>query len=554
MRSLLLVSVVVLLLAAPSATAAELTQWPPAEGPGTLFVHFGEEHLDDADGGRIFPKVIEESARYRPAAVLTSSDKASNGTAENLTAWRTFMAKLDGASIPYFAAVGNHDRAHRPGFPEGIDPMGSLEAYFDVFAGRPYPFGDAPPVADPRFAPAQRPADDPAGASTRYTVDIANTRWIFLDNSCFSFINCDSLQRPAFPDANGDRGQLEYLARQAREGGAQGKRVFVVMHMPTQDPRPGHTEPTPGPHTMGEGTSPDNASFESVAAATGVDGVFAGHIKGQWTYEASGVPYFTDGGAGGEVYVGAAERPGVDFGYWHGFRLVRVGPDGSITTDAVPIFTPGSLAVSGPDRLDSGTSGRWTAKGRQLTEQGPDVELELRAPSPDRPNRVNLPTPAFMWATSDPLVLTPIAGAGDDPRRDPATQTQSGRFATRCPGRASIVVRSGHDGAARSVTVASRPGPLLGRVRVVRRVVRRGMRTTLATATVPQAAIVQVRVRRSGRTIRTLSRTCEQAGTMRIGWNGRGRVRAARLGRYTVEVRVLSDRAPVVRRFAIRTR
>ena len=32
-------------------------------------------------------------------------------------------------------------------------------------------------------------------------------------------------------------------------------------------------------------------------AQAGITAVLVGHIKGQWTYTASGVPYFTDGGA-----------------------------------------------------------------------------------------------------------------------------------------------------------------------------------------------------------------------------------------------------------------
>ncbi len=113
-------------------------------------------------------------------------------------------------------------------------------------------------------------------------------RWVLLDNGCFSFINCDPLQNPGFPDAEGNQGQLEFLASEAAKANAAGDLLFVVMHMPTQDDRPGHTEPTPFEHTMGEGSSPENASFESAAAAIGVDAVFAAHVKGQWEYTAAG--------------------------------------------------------------------------------------------------------------------------------------------------------------------------------------------------------------------------------------------------------------------------
>lgn len=239
--------------------------------------------------------VVRDVARYRPRVALSSADKASDGTIENLTTWKRLIGPLRAAGVPVFAAPGNHDRKAPPGAPGGVSPAACANNYLDVFADLPYPFGDAPPPVQEGIAPAVRPVDDPEGASTHYALDAGPVRWIVLDNSCFGLSNCDGLQSVPFPD-DGATGQLDYLARRAAEASAAGRRVFVVMHMPTQDPRPGHTEPTPAAHTMGEGTSPDNAAFEAAAAAAGVDGVFAGHVKGQWTYTGEGgVPYFTDG-------------------------------------------------------------------------------------------------------------------------------------------------------------------------------------------------------------------------------------------------------------------
>ena len=77
-----------------------------------------------------------------------------------------------------------------------------------------------------------------------------------------------------------------------------------------------------------------------------MDGVFVGHIKGQFLYRGRGnVPYYIDGGAGGELYT---EGPvGADHGYWHGFRLVRVA-NGRVTTDTVPIFVKNGIRLEGP--------------------------------------------------------------------------------------------------------------------------------------------------------------------------------------------------------------
>jgi len=540
-------------LSAPAAAVHK--PWPPPPREGTLFAHLGEEHWDDPDGPRIFPKVIEESIRYRPAAVLTSADKTSDGTVDKLQTWRDYMEAYDRAGIPYYAAVGNHDRQAKPGFLKGTDPTASLANYQRVFSGRPYPFGDATPVQAPGFAPRTRPSGDPPGASSSYAVDVGPARWIFLDNSCFSFLVCDPLQNPPFPNAEGDRSQMDFLRRTATEAEAQGRRAFVVMHMPTQDPRPGHTEPTPAPHTMGEGVSPENGWFERLAAQLGIDGVFAGHVKGMWRYGAGGVPFFTDGGAGGEVYVGPGEQTGVDYGYWHGYRLVHVDPGGGVTTDAVPIFRPGALDVDGPGRVARGSTVRWSARGDQLTEEGAQVTLELREPSAARPNRANLPTPAFMWTTSNAEILRPVPGDDEDPRRVAGRQTSSGRFEAVCPGRAAIVVGAGWEGKARVVTVTSRPGRLVGSIRPLTRRVERGRSTPLARIRLAQPARVHVRIRRGGRTIRTLQRTCQSGGgNVTVAWNGNGRTRTAALGRYTVDVRVRSEREPVVRRFTVRTR
>lgn len=540
-----------LALAAPAAAAP--ASWPPAAGPGVLFAHFGEEHWDDADGLRILPRVVDDTARYKPALVTMSSDKSSNGTVENLARWKEIMAAYDRAGVPYMAGVGNHDREAKPGFPEGVDPSGDLANYMQVFADRPYPMGDAPPYADMRFEPRVRPADDPPGASSHYYVDYGNVRWVFLDNSCYSFVNCDPLQSPPLPDAEGNQTQMDFLRKRAGEANARNMLVFVVFHMPTQDDRPGHTEPTPGPHTMGEGSSPENGSFEALAAELGIDGVFMGHIKGQWQYVAQGVPYFTDGGAGGEVYVNEGGEVGVDTGYWHGYRLIRVD-GGSVTTDAVPVFVPGGITVFGPGSLKPGETGGFSAAGRQPTQDGPKVEaLELRAPDQSRPNARTLPEPARIWTSGNRFVLKPVAQEGDDPRRDPQTQTKSGNFTAACPGKTRVTVTSGWESTSLGVVVQRQPGKVARAIRRGAERVRRGRTATVALVTLRQAGEVRFRVVRRKRVVRTLAHDCFRPGTVRARWDGRdARGRRARRGTYTVEVRVGSDGRPTVRRYRLR--
>jgi len=442
--AILSAAILAVIVAAPSAALAERAKrpWPPIPERGVSFVHYGEEHWNDLDGLRILPRVVAQAADYRPDAVLMSADKDDDGTVESLTRWKELMRPYNRRGIPYFAAVGNHDRKARPGFPHGVDPMGDLTNHMNLFASRPYPFGDAPPYRDRLLQPRRRPASDPPGASSHYAVETGPVRWIFIDNSCYGIVTCDPLQNPMFPDAAGNQGQYDFLAREAEKATKEGDLAFVVMHMPTRDDRPGHTQPTPGPHTMGEGTSPDNVLFEQNAEAAGIDAVFAGHIKGMWQYEARGIPYFTDGGAGGEVYVGPGEETGVDSGYWHGYRLIRVR-GGKLRTDAVPVFRRDGIEIDGPHRVEVGEVARFLATGQQPTKEGPDVNLELRAPDPSRPNADTLPEPAHIWATMNRRVLRPVATEGDDPRRNPRRQTTTGAFVGRCPGLARVKAKSG---------------------------------------------------------------------------------------------------------------
>ena len=530
--------------------------WPPVPEGGNLFVHFGEEHWNDDDGLRILPTVIADSARYEPDLVTMSGDKANNGTIAQLQGWKGLMEAYDREGIPYFAGVGNHDREARSSSLPGLDPMGSLAPYMQVFADRPYPFGDAPPLDDPLFSPATRPASDPAGASSHYAFEYGEVRWIFIDNSCFSIVNCDPFQSPPFPDADGNLGQYDFLAGEAAIASAEGDLAFVVMHMPTQDNRPGHTQPTPFPHTMGEGTSPDNEQFEQAASAAGVDAVLTGHIKGQWQYTAGNTAYYTDGGAGGEVYVDEDEEDvGVDSGYWHGYRLLGVD-DGQITTDTVPVFSAAGITVSGPASVAKGQSAEFSAVAAQPTEVGPRVDaLELREPDPSVSNAAWLPTPAHIWTTGNPLVLRPVAAANDDPRRDPRTQTTSGAFEGLCPGSADIKVTSGWESESVGVTVPSDPGRIVRSIRAGAASLRPGHPVRVASVRLAQPAQVEVQVLRHGKKVRTLTDLCHQSSKrLKTAWNGRADGKRVKPGRYKVRVIVRSDRKPVKRAFAVQVR
>jgi hypothetical protein len=383
MRALGLAAVTAaLLLAAPAHAFTPDEPWPPKAGPGGLFVHFGEEHWNDDDGLTLLPKVVEDSARYSPNMVTMSGDKADDGPREQLEMWHEIMGAYDRAGIPYFAAVGNHDRDSAPGTVNGAPPPGTLDAYVDVFKDRPYPFGDGPAPADPAISPRERPAGDPAGAASHYFVDYGDVRWVFIDNSCWVIDECDVFQKPSAQTQSGE-GQFDFLRRVAREASQAGKVVFVVMHMATEDPGDqSYRDPIALNHVMGKGATDDNAEFEQVAEEVGIDAVLVAHIKGQFLYRGrSGIPYYIDGGAGGELYT--TGPVGVDHGYWHGYRLLRV--DGStVTTDTVPIFVPDGIRIEGPSQVARGETVKLEAFGKQPVFKDPaKVEaLELRDPDP----------------------------------------------------------------------------------------------------------------------------------------------------------------------------
>lgn len=410
MRVLIAV-VSLLVLAAPAHGAQRQKPWPPAAGPGHVFAHYGEEHWNDVDGLRVLPKVVDDVIRYRPDLVTMSGDKAEDGVPDQLERWKEIMSAYDRAGVPYMAAVGNHD-GEQPTPHEvteecaGCTPIRDIGHYLDVFADRPYPMGDAEPYDRPDMGPTARPAGDPAGAATHFFVDYGNVRWVFIDNSCYSIVNCDPLQNP--PDAEG-RTQYEFMRDTAREAKAAGRLVFVVMHMPTRDPRDqSHSTTAQRNHVMGKGATSDNTQFELEAAALDVDAVFLGHIKGQWLYGGEGgVPYFIDGGAGGELYT--TGPLGVDHGYWYGWRLIRVEGD-RVTTDAVPVIVPGGISIEGPQRLDvEGGPVRYEAFARQpATESDRAVveRLELRDPDPV-PRQAAAGVPGWIvWLV--PLALVPL--------------------------------------------------------------------------------------------------------------------------------------------------
>lgn len=602
----------VLALAQPAAAKSTAEPWPPADAPGKLFVHFGEEHINDADGPTLLPKVVRQSARYRPLLVTMSGDKANNGEPEEFELWSDVMRIYDRKGIPWLAGVGNHDRDSRP-LPGGLNVLGNFDPYAEFFADRPYPMGDAGGYEAIR--PSARPADDPDGAASHYFADAGGVRWIFIDNSCWSIVLCNNIQNPSGQNEDGES-QLGFMKRVSQEAERDGKLSFVVMHMPTRDPGDQlYRDPIAISHTMGKGVAGilDNPVFEQAASQSGVDGVFLGHIKGQFLYDgAGGIPYFIDGGAGGELYT--TGPVGTDHGYWHGFRLINVRR-GRFTTDAVPIFVGGGIEISGPDTLQRGARSTFEAFGRQPVfndpAQVPALELRDPDPVPRSGSAAALIGDLAKWA--GPLIAIPLAlmcaALAANPRRrrlaaptlvavgglvvggvavaqqseptstpveslpnparmwttsDPlvlrpvASETDDPRRNRRTQ-TADGEFRGGCPGRVR-LTIASGFERASTRVHVpsepgpIVRSIRPGKpvvvdrRTKVARVGLDQPARVSVAITRRGRTVARLPERCERAGNSAIRWGG------AATGRYRVVVTVLSDRKPLRESFPVEVR
>ena len=441
------------------ARAADKPAWPPAPEKGTLdVVHFGEAHWNEGQGPLTMPILIQDVLSYDPRFVAFSADIADIGTLDRLACFSQIIRPTVTAGIPWFNAPGNHDRVAVAG-PGGV-AHGSIDIWRQVFAGMSAPWGDERP-ADPRFQVPEDEPDDGEGAATHYYFDYGPVgepflRVIALDNSQQSLTTSDQDQYPAVGPSQTDASQLAFLERVAGDAQERDLLTWVVMHQPTQDPRDiSNVNPASYNHTMGKGASADNAAFDAVAQATGVDAVFLGHIQGNVLYDVGNTEYFVDGGGGGSPY--ALHEVGTDTGYYYGFRVMRLfRAEKTWTSRSYLVPLVDSIHIEGPeDPVQLGDEVQLTATVTQPYD--PDlpprlglapneaIKLDLRAPQMTPADRGSVPSLAYMWVTSNPHVLRPVAG--DDPRDDPSfdagSMTTSGRFEAVRPGTSRITVMTG---------------------------------------------------------------------------------------------------------------
>ena len=440
------------------APKAARPAWPPRPERGAFdVVHFGEAHWNEGQGPLTMPILIQDVLRYDPNFVAFSADIADIGTVDRLACFTQIIRPTTAAGIPWFNSPGNHDRVAVTG-PGGV-ANGAIDIWRQVFAHMSRPWGDEP-VPSPRFVVPEGEPDDGEGAATHYFFDYGPVgkpflRVIALDNSQQGLTASDLDQYPAVGPGQTDASQLAFLERVAADAEEKGLTTWVVMHQPTQDPRDiSNVNPISYNHTMGKGASADNAAFDAIAQATGVDAVFLGHIQGNVVYGVGETDYYIDGGGGGSPY--ALREVGTDTGYFYGFRIMRLsrGADGWASRSYfVPLVD--RIDIEGPDGAPKvGDEISLTAVATQPYD--PDlpprlglapneaIELELRAPEMTPADRGSVPALAYMWSTSNPSVLAPVDETGsDDPSFDAKTMTTTGTFRAVGRGVARITIMTG---------------------------------------------------------------------------------------------------------------
>ncbi len=150
--------------------------------------------------------------------------------------------------------------------------------------------------------------------------------------------------------------QLDFLERVGKEASAQGKLVFVVMHMPTRDPGDQtYRDPSATFHTMGKSV-PGAADNERLRASGGrgrrptasssVTSRASSSIAG-----AGDIPYFIDGGAGVSSTPPVPSAPTMATGMDSACSQVK---GASFATDAVPIFVKDGIEIAGPTTVRRG--------------------------------------------------------------------------------------------------------------------------------------------------------------------------------------------------------
>ncbi|HVJ49525.1 metallophosphoesterase family protein [Desulfitobacterium sp.] len=252
----------VLLLVNLSSGQQKTIQVALKEQPNPEFVILG----DNRNGYQTFSQIIDQINAIDPAFTIDNGDLVFGGEPNK---YRLFYETVSKLQVPLYTTLGNHD----------IRENGRA-IYTELFG--------------PGY----------------YSFDYQNIHFAFLDSSR------GWTEKRSIPEE-----QYQWLEKDLEK--AQGKRIFVVTHIPPTDPR-AKTEPNQYPQ-MSEsqkagpikeeisklsGTSnldhafPDKEEakrFESLMTKYKVDTVFLSHIHAYFSFVKDDVRYIISGGAGAEL-------------------------------------------------------------------------------------------------------------------------------------------------------------------------------------------------------------------------------------------------------------
>lgn len=223
---------------------------------------------DNRDGYDTFAQIIQQANGLDPVFVIDNGDLVFSGKPNQ---YRLFDKTVGNISTTFCTTLGNHDIRGN-----GRDSYTTL------------------------YGPAY------------YSFDFANSHFVFLDSSP------GWAEKQAISDE-----QYTWLENDLKK--AQGKRIFVISHIPPQDPRSGVTKneiPNYVDEVKDNGNwleqklnnysetksmnhgfqdSEEAAKFENLMSTYHVDTVYLSHIHSYLEYTKDGVRYLITGGAGAEL-------------------------------------------------------------------------------------------------------------------------------------------------------------------------------------------------------------------------------------------------------------
>lgn len=221
---------------------------------------------DNRNGYQTFSQIIDQINAINPVFVIDNGDLVFGGEPNR---YRLFYETVSKLRVPLYTTIGNHDIREngRPNYTKLFGP----------------PF---------------------------YSFNYGNNHFAFLDSSR------GWAEKRAIPEE-----QYTWLENDLKN--ANGKRIFVISHIPPTDPR-NDLEPNKFPEVPGvEETNffqrlmdnyslykskdhgfPDKAEaerFEALMTKYKVDTVFLSHIHSYFSFVKNGVRYIISGGAGAEI-------------------------------------------------------------------------------------------------------------------------------------------------------------------------------------------------------------------------------------------------------------